>query len=119
MADLLSNDPAAEFLQQEGDQLRELGIDENQFNDPTSLAGSGDMGGLMDDFSNDLNQPQGQEPPMVNGFINDSSPMPILEIPVEEPESLKKWREERELALKQQVLYHLFLDCVSKMVVAF
>ena len=104
MADLLSNDPAAEFLQQEGDQLRELGIDENQFNDPTSLASSSDMGGLMDDFSNDLNQPHGQEPPMVNGFINDSSPMPTLEIPAEEPESLKKWREERELALKQQVL---------------
>jgi len=94
MADLLGDDPAAEFLQQEEDQLRELGIDENQFNE---VAGESDMN-IMNEFQDDITPQE----PMMNGFADPAPVQQIQYVPVEEPESLKLWRDEKAVALKQQ-----------------
>lgn len=100
MADLLGGeDPAAEFLQQEENELRELGIDENQFDEPAT----GDDGGvnIMGEFEADL-APVAPQEPVVNGFA-DPMPMPVISMqPAEEPESLKLWREEKAASLRKQ-----------------
>ena len=107
----MGDDPAAEFLQQEEDQLRELGIDENQFGDGQVEGDS--SGNIMSEFEADLAQPTAQEPE-VNGF-SEPAPAPISIQPLEEPESLKKWREEKATSLQKQVfnfsMFHSILFC--------
>lgn len=97
MADLLGDDPAAEFLQQEEDQLRELGIDENQFDDQTAGNANVEGGNIMGEFEADL-EPQ---EPVMNGFAEPVAPVIQMQ-PAEEPESLKEWREEKAASLKRQ-----------------
>ena len=106
----MGDDPAAEFLQQEEDQLRELGIDENQFEGGAAaeediLGGGGDAivqdnnagGDMMNEFEADVPAQQ----PVTNGFAD---PAPVIQLqPVEEPESLKVWRDEKTASLQQQV----------------
>lgn len=100
MADLLGDDPAAEFLQQEEDQLRELGIDENQFGESSGTENAGSN--IMSEFEADMPQIESTEPVM-NGFA-EPAPMPVINMqPAEEPESLKKWREEKTASLQKQV----------------
>lgn len=102
MADLLGDDPAAEFLQQEEDQLRELGIDENQFED-TPAAQDVDNN-IMSEFEADMPQTEPSEPVM-NGFAEPAN-MPVINMqPAEEPESLKKWRDEKTATLQRQVSF--------------
>lgn len=107
MADLLGDDPAAEFLQQEEDQLRELGIDENQFDggaadtvgDAPENTGVADAGDIMGEFEADIPQQ-----PVTNGFAEPAAPSPHIQLqPTVEPESLKEWRDEKTATLKQQV----------------
>ena len=106
----MGDDPAAEFLQQEEDQLRELGIDENQFEGGAAAAdedilGGGDAivqennvgGDIMGEFEADVPAQQ----PVTNGF---AEPAPAIQLqPTEEPESLKAWREEKTASLQKQV----------------
>ena len=110
MADLLGDDPAAEFLQQEEDQLRELGIDENQFGDggaPPADNG-GDIMGQFEDLGGAPMDGGAPQEPVMNGFT-DPAPAPVIPIqPVEEPESLKKWREEKAASLQKQVHHFYF-----------
>jgi len=107
MADLIGDDPAAEFLQQEEDQLRELGIDENQFEGGAAaeedILGGGDAivqdnnagGDIMNEFEADVPAQQ-----VTNGFAD---PAPVIQLqPDEEPESLKLWRDEKSASLQQQ-----------------
>jgi len=104
----MGDDPAAEFLQQEEDQLRELGIDENQFEGGAAteddILGGGDAivqdnnagGDIMGEFEADVPAQQ----PVTNGF---AEPAPIIQLqPTEEPESLKAWRDEKSASLQQQ-----------------
>jgi len=102
MADLLGDDPAAEFLQQEESQLRELGIDENQFDGEGAVPT--DDGNIMGEFE-DLGAGgagdfEAQEPVM-NGYVEPAAPVIQMQ-PAEEPESLKLWREEKAASLKKQ-----------------
>ena len=106
MADLMGDDPAAEFLQQEEDQLRELGIDENQFNEPTD--DDDNNVDIMNEFQDDLTPQE----PMSNGF-SDPAPMQqqISLSPAEEPESLVQWRQEKaENLVKQVFIYLLYVN---------
>lgn len=103
MADLLG-DPAAEFLQQEEDQLRELGIDENQFGDGEGEGefqpAENDDGDIMGEFENLGGDDAAPAEPVVNGY---TEPAPVIQIqPTEEPESLRIWREEKAASLKKQ-----------------
>jgi len=100
MADLLGNDPAAEFLQQEEDQLRELGIDENQFTDDPSSDNAGGID-LMNEFQGEIDTAMPAES-MINGFQDSTPVQQISTMPAEEPASLIKWREEKTLALQKQ-----------------
>lgn len=95
MADLLGEDPAAEFLQQEEDQLRELGIDEGQFNEAPNTNDAG----LIDEFQSEMDSAPQES--MTNGFT-DTAPVQQISIPAEEPESLKQWREEKAIQLEKQ-----------------
>jgi len=102
MADLLGEDPAAEFLQQENDELRELGIDQTQFGDdgaevPTEGGDEG-LGEFEADLGGGAAMPQ---EPVMNRFAEPAAPIQIQ--PQEEPESLKIWREEKAESLKKQV----------------
>ncbi|XP_066930621.1 clathrin light chain B-like [Clytia hemisphaerica] len=105
MADLLGDDPAAEFLQQEEDQLRELGIDENQFGEdgaPPPDNGGADIMGQFEDLGNAPIDDGAPQEPVMNGFT-EPAPAPIIPIqPAEEPESLKQWREEKADSLQKQ-----------------
>ena len=106
MADLMGDDPAAEFLQQEEDQLRELGIDENQFGE--AQVGGGEANDIMNEFETADLPPAEPSEPIMNGF-SEPAPMPIINMqPAEEPESLIKWREEKAESLKKQVC-HLYV----------
>lgn len=123
MSDLLGEDPAAEFLAQEGEQLRDLGIEEDQFNmaasdpfaapaepaaEPIEAAPAAEVN-FIDEFEGgDVSEPQ---EPMVNGYqdlggMSDAAPalqQPVhVIVPPEEPESLTKWRQEKATALQQQ-----------------
>lgn len=99
MADLLGGDPAAEFLQQEEDQLRELGIDENQFDD--QAADNGGDGGIMGEFEADLDADVAPQEPEMNGYVEPAAPIIQMQ-PDVEPESLKEWREEKAASLTKQ-----------------
>lgn len=128
MSDLLGEDPAAEFLAQEGEQLRDLGIEEDQFNmaasdpfaapaepaaEPIDATPAADVNFIDEfeggEFGGDVSEPQ---EPMVNGYqdlggMSDAAPVmqqPVHAIlPPEEPESLTNWRQEKATALQQQV----------------
>ena len=109
MADLLGEDPAAEFLQQENDELRELGIDQTQFGDDGAvpIEGGGDAGGDegLGEFEADLGGGAAMpQEPVMNGFTEPVAPVFQIQ-PQEEPESLKIWREEKAESLKKQVCH--------------
>ena len=87
MAGFLDDDPVAGFLQQEEDQLREIGI-EDQFSIPPSNSNSK----YMDDFSIDSVQNETQN----------YTPVYLSSVPIEEPASLVKWREEKAASLRKQ-----------------
>ena len=139
MSDLFSEDPAAEFLQQEGDQLRELGIEEDQFNVPDPFAAAEPVAtsapaaastaappaaapavtnevNFIDEFETEITPQE----PLVNGYpdlgmsdapISVQQPIHMI-MPSVEPESLGKWREEKAASLQQQVLL-MFLFSLS------
>ena len=117
MADLLGDDPAAEFLQQEEDQLRELGIDENQFEggDVGDDVLGGDVivpdnnGGAGNDIMGEFEADVPAQQPVANGFAEPAASVIQLQ-PDEEPESLKVWRDEKEASLQQQVWSHFFFQ---------
>ncbi|KAJ7370131.1 hypothetical protein OS493_034060 [Desmophyllum pertusum] len=93
MADLLGSDefqedPAADFLAREQDDLAELGEDFGEGEPQTNgLNGFDDALDAMDDQ------------PVVNGFDDEEisgSHQPVVPLPREsEPESVRKWREEK------------------------
>lgn len=123
MSDLLGEDPAAEFLQQEGDQLRELGIEEDQFGVadpfaappaaapavvPEAAPVTNDVN-FIDEFEAEVEIPP--QEPLVNGYpdlgMPDVAPAVVQQpihmiMPSEEPESLTNWRTEKAAALQQQ-----------------
>jgi hypothetical protein len=108
---MLGEDPAAEFLAQEEDQLRELGIDDNQFEEnqfeENQFEGNqveGNDDNIMGEFE-DLGAGDGgnvaPEEPVMNGYTE--PPAPVIQIqPAQEPESLKEWREEKAASLQKQ-----------------
>jgi len=151
MSDLMGEDPAAEFLQQEGDELRELGIDDagftlvnneppasdlpvDPFEDPFSAPApvappadeepdvapsepiqpilTNDAVMTQNDFVNEFEADPVALPvdPLENGFsepvglVENTAPLqPIHQIvPLEEPESLLKWRTDKAALLQQQ-----------------
>jgi len=56
----------------------------------------------MGDFENDISTGTSDEQPMVNGFTEQPPMEVISSVPAEEPESLKKWREDRVISLQKQ-----------------
>ena len=89
MANFFDDDPVAGFLQEEEDQLREIGI-EDQFTVPLSNNSSN----YMDEFSTDISTQHESQ---------NYSHIPASSAPIEEPASLIKWREEKAASLRKQV----------------
>ncbi|KAL9988655.1 hypothetical protein ACROYT_G003126 [Oculina patagonica] len=96
MADLLGSDefqedPAAEFLAREQDDLAELGEDFGEGQPETN-----ELNGFGDSVDNE---------PVVNGFDDEEisgSHQPVVPLPREsEPESVRKWREEKAALLEK------------------
>ena len=109
MADVASNDPAAEFLAREQSALGDLDEDfafPEQINPVTNAlpeegfeTNADENGTLTNGIVNGITQLS------VNGSDSGSSGPPSVPIiPTEEPESIKKWREEHKKAIEAKDL---------------
>ncbi|CAH1394377.1 unnamed protein product [Nezara viridula] len=96
-------DPAAEFLAREQSELAALDDELKQVVAPPVNGTDPDMSEITGSFEmiNGLGQPDRFDLPQTNDVRN-LSPTPMKQAPREEPEKIKKWREQQKLLLEEK-----------------